>query len=72
MTAAGEPWLVRSGTVLLIGSRLDTGWTALPFQAEFVPFIDVLLNRLARGEVVALDVPAGSGRHRYPTWCRRW
>jgi len=25
-----------------------------------VPFIDVLLNRLARGEVVTLDVPVGS------------
>jgi len=60
VTAAGEPWLVRSGTVLLIGSRLDTAWTALPFQAEFVQFVDVLLNRLARGEVVTLDVPAGS------------
>ena len=60
VTAAGEPWLVRSGTVLLIGSRLDTAWTALPFQAEFVPFVDVLLNRLARGEVVTLDVPAGA------------
>ncbi len=60
VTAAGEPWLVRSGSVLLIGSRLDTGWTELPFQAGFVPFVDVLLNRLARGEVTALDMPAGS------------
>jgi len=60
ITAAGDPWLVRSGTVLLVGSRLDTAWTALPFQAEFVAFVDVLLNRLARGEVVALDVPAGA------------
>ena len=60
VTAAGEPWLVRSGSVLLVGSRLDTAWTALPFQAEFVPFIDVLLNRLARGEVVTLDVPVGT------------
>jgi hypothetical protein len=59
LTTAGEPWLVRSGSVLLVGSRLDTGWTALPFQAEFVPFIDVLLNRLARGEVASLDVVAG-------------
>jgi hypothetical protein len=45
--------------VLLIGSRLDTGWTALPYQAEFVPFVDVLLNRLARGEVASLSVAAG-------------
>ncbi len=61
VTAGGEPWLVRSGTVLLIGSRLDTGWTELPFQAEFVPFIDLLLNRLARGEVASLTVIAGEG-----------
>lgn len=60
VTAGGEPWLVRSGSVLLIGSRLDTGWTALPYQAKFVSFIDVLLNRLARGEVATLDVPAGT------------
>ena len=60
MTAGGEPWLVRSGSVLLLGSRLDTAWTALPFQAEFVPFIDVLLNRLARGEVASLEVAAGA------------
>lgn len=59
LTASGEPWMVRSGSVLLIGSRLDTGWTALPFQAEFVPFVDVLLNRLARGEVASLSVAAG-------------
>jgi hypothetical protein len=60
VTTAGEPWLVRSGSVLLIGSRLDTSWTALPYQAEFVPFIDVLLNRLARGEVASLTVAAGA------------
>lgn len=59
VTTGGEPWLVRSGSVLLIGSRLDTAWTALPFRAEFVPFIDVLLNRLARGEVASLTVAAG-------------
>ena len=59
VTVAGEPWLVRSGKVLLIASRLDTGWTELPFQAEFVPFIDMLLNRLARGEVASLTVAAG-------------
>ncbi len=61
VTAGGEPWLVRSGSLLLIGSRLDTAWTALPFQADFVPFIDVLLNRLARGEVASLSVVAGDG-----------
>lgn len=46
----GEPWLVRDGSVLLIGSRLDTGWTALPASPAFVPFVDALVNRLARSE----------------------
>jgi len=51
VTVAGSPWLVRSGDVLLLGSRLDPTWTELPVSAGFMPFIDVLLNRLARGEL---------------------
>ena len=50
-TAGGEPWLVRSGGVVLLGSRLDPAWTELPVSAGFMPFMDLLLNRLARGEV---------------------
>ena len=50
-TAGGEPWLVRSGDVVLLGSRLDPAWTELPVSAGFMPFMDLLLNRLARGEV---------------------
>jgi hypothetical protein len=50
-TVAGEPWIVRSGDVVLLGSRLDPQWTALPLAAGFMPFMDLLLNRLARGEV---------------------
>ncbi|HKW42235.1 MAG TPA: BatA domain-containing protein [Gemmatimonadales bacterium] len=46
----GEPWLVRGGGVVLLGSRLDTAWTALPAAPAFVPFVDALVNRLARGE----------------------
>jgi hypothetical protein len=49
-TVNGEPWLVRAGTVVLVGSRLDTGWTALPATPAFVPFVDALANRLTRGE----------------------
>jgi hypothetical protein len=51
-TVRGEPWLVRSGDVLLLGSRLEPDWTALPLAAGFMPFMDLLLNRLARGEVI--------------------
>ena len=49
-TVNGDPWLVRDGDVVLLGSRLDTVWTALPASPAFVPFVDALVNRLARGE----------------------
>jgi hypothetical protein len=49
-TVSGEPWLVRDGDVVLLGSRLDTVWTALPAASGFVPFVDALANRIARGQ----------------------
>ena len=49
-TVNGAPWIVRGGNVILLGSRLDPAWTDLPVSAGFMPFVDVLLNRLARGE----------------------
>jgi len=49
-TVNGEPWLVRSGGVVLLGSRLDTAWTALPAAPGFVPFVDALVNRIVMGE----------------------
>ena len=49
-TVNGEPWLVRAGSVVLLGSRLDTAWTALPAASGFVPFIDGLVNRVIVGE----------------------
>jgi hypothetical protein len=55
-TVNGEPWLIRDGSVLLLGSRLDTGWTALPAAPAFVPFVDALVNRLARGEAPISEV----------------
>lgn len=55
-TVNGEPWLVRDGSVLLLGSRLDTAWTALPAAPAFVPFVDALVNRLARGEAHITEV----------------
>ncbi|HEX2219808.1 MAG TPA: BatA and WFA domain-containing protein [Gemmatimonadales bacterium] len=51
-TVAGEPWIVRSGEVVLLGSRLEPEWTELPVRAGFMPFMDLLLNRLARGEAL--------------------
>src|SRR5204863_394749 len=55
-TLNGEAWLVRDGNVLLLGSRLDTAWTALPATPAFVPFVDALVNRLARGEAPVSEV----------------
>lgn len=59
VTAGSAPWLVRDGTMLLLGSRLDTAWTDLPLTTGFVPFVDLMLNRLARGEFSTIDMPAG-------------
>lgn len=55
VTAGGTPWVVRSAGVILLGSRLAPDWTDLPVSAEFVPFMDRLLNRIARGELAMLD-----------------
>lgn len=49
-TVNGTPWIARGGNVVLLGSRLDPAWTELPVSPRFMPFMDVLLNRLARGE----------------------
>ena len=59
-TAGGAPWAVRSADVVLLGSRLDPEWTALPVSAEFMPFMDRLLNRAARGEVSLVDAAPGA------------
>jgi len=49
-TVNGEPWLVRAGNIIVLGSRLDTAWTALPATPGFVPFVDALVNRVVAGE----------------------
>ncbi len=59
VTAGGSPWVVRSGNVVLVGSRFDPEWTALPLSAPFVPFLDALLTRAVRGEPLAPDAVAG-------------
>lgn len=50
-TVGGTPWIVRGAGVVLLGSRIDPAWTGLPLSASFMPFMDALLNRVARGEV---------------------
>jgi hypothetical protein len=55
----GAPWLVRSGNLLLIGSRLEPEWTGLPLAAGFVPFLDALLTGAAEHDMIAVDAIAG-------------
>lgn len=59
LTLGGEPWAVRSGPVVLLGSRLEPDWTALPLNAPFVPLLDALANRVARGEQAMLAAAPG-------------
>ena len=47
VTAGGEPWLVRSGDVIVVASRMETTWTELPVTAAFLPFLDFVVNRAA-------------------------
>jgi hypothetical protein len=58
-TVGGTPWMVRGGDVVLLGSRLEPTWTDLPVSAGFMPFMDLLLNRLARGEAALEDGAPG-------------
>lgn len=59
-TVGGDPWIVRSGDVVLLGSRLDPAWTDLPTSAGFVPLVDALANRLVRGEQALLNGTPGA------------
>jgi hypothetical protein len=58
-TVKGTPWIARAGNVVLLGSRLEPSWTELPVSAGFMPFMDLLLNRLARGETAVEQSSAG-------------
>jgi hypothetical protein len=57
--AGGAPWMVRSGEVVLVGSRFDPAWTALPISAKFVPLLDALVNRIVLGEIASLTAAPG-------------
>lgn len=58
-TVGGEPWMVRGGGVVLVGSRFEPSWTPLPLEAGFVPLVDALANRLARAPLWLLDAAPG-------------
>ncbi len=59
-TAGGTPWAVRSAGIVLLGSRLEPEWLALPLSAEFMPFMDRLINRTARGSLAQLRGSPGT------------
>jgi hypothetical protein len=59
-TVGGQPWIVRSGNLVLVGSRFDPSWTDLPVRAGFVPLLDALTTRTVRGEPVLPEVAAGA------------
>lgn len=65
-TVNGEPWAVAGKGIVLLGSRLDTSWTALPAAPAFVPFVDALVNRFARGEA-AVEEAVGAVRVTFRT-----
>jgi len=56
---AGQPWIVRDGDVILVASRLDPAWTSLPLSASFVPFLDLLINRMAARQVFVVRAEPG-------------
>jgi hypothetical protein len=58
-TVGSKPLVVRSGDLILLGSRLEPGWTDLPLSAAFPGFVDALVNRVARGDAFALTVAVG-------------
>jgi hypothetical protein len=45
----GEPWLVRAGRTVVVGSRFVPEETDLPLSAGFVPAVAALILRVARG-----------------------
>lgn len=60
-TVNGEPWAIATGSMVLVGSRLDTTWTTLPTTPAFVPLIDALVNRFSRGESPVTEREGATG-----------
>ena len=58
--AGGDPWLVASGRVVVLGSRLVPEETALPLSPAFVPFVGALVNLIARGDAGIVAAAPGA------------
>lgn len=57
--AGGDAWLVRSGRIVVVGSRFVEEETALPLSPGFVPFVGSLVNLLARGDEGIVEAAPG-------------
>jgi hypothetical protein len=54
-----EEWLAREGNMVLVASRMEPEWGDLPVSAQFVPFLDFLINRVAARQAWMSSVTAG-------------
>ncbi len=69
-TVNGEPWIVASGDLILIGSRPEPAWTDLPVRAAWLPLLDGLITRVVEGAAplepavvgMPFDLPAAASR----------
>ena len=58
--AGADPWLVHDGDYLIVASRLEQPWTALPLTPGFVPLLDALVNRVAAAEAWQVAATPGA------------
>lgn len=58
--AGTAPWLVRHGGVVLVASQMRPEETSLPLGGSFVPALNALVNRVARGEAGTLEAAPGA------------
>lgn len=59
VAGTGQPWMVRDRGVIVVASRLEPEWTALPLDAGFIPTLDLLVNRLAAGDAGVVHATPG-------------
>lgn len=59
----GDPWVVRTGRTVVVGSRFVPEETALPLSAAFVPALATLVLRVARGDEGVVAAAPGDPVH---------
>ncbi len=58
--AGSEPWLIKDGNIIVVASRAAPQWSDLPLKADFIPFVDFLINSLASGGARQVAVTPGN------------